>query len=361
MIANTLGSEQCEPDGIGPEMVVYLYEPPMRGMVVVDNTRRGPALGGTRMAPDVSTREVLRLARTMTLKNAVAELPFGGGKSAILFDRLVAGPEATRRVVEAFARRIRDLPAYIPGPDLGTNEADMRIIYGITGRVGGIPDGLPIDALGVTGFGVCVAARTAAARMAMPLQGARVAIQGFGNVGSAVARYFQRDGARLVAVADVFGDVYAPEGLDVAELLELFRRKRPMIEARCGRRLPRGGVLEVPCDVLVPAARPDAIHEGNVGALKARLIVQGANIPATAAAEGLLHRRGIVNVPDIIANAGGVIGVACEAAHRTTEEMFQAVESTIARRTDELLERVAREQVTPREAATRMALERLFA
>ncbi len=207
-------------DDLGPAKVVHIYDPccELRGIVVIDNVACGPSIGGVRMATDVSTEEVFRLARAMTLKNAAAGLPHGGGKSGIL-----ANPKTCdkQRLVRAFSKAIRDLAEYIPGPDMGTDETCMAWIQDEIQRAVGLPrvlGGIPLDEIGATGFGVAACAEVAAEFCELELKGAAVAIEGFGNVGRHAARFLIEKGAMLVAASDTGGAVYDPQGIDVEKL-----------------------------------------------------------------------------------------------------------------------------------------------
>ena len=184
-------------DEYGPEKVVYVYEPRcgLRGIVVIDNTAAGPAIGGIRMAADVTTSEVFRLARAMTWKNALAGLPHGGGKSGILADPSVPNKEA---LIRQFARGIEALVGYIPGPDIGTDEVAMAWVRDEIGRSVGLSKvlgGIPLDQVGATGFGLAGCAAVAQDFCGVRLDGARVVVQGYGNVGSHTARYLAERGA----------------------------------------------------------------------------------------------------------------------------------------------------------------------
>ena len=178
-------------------------------MVVVDNVGCGPAIGGVRMAPDVSAEEAFRLARAMTLKNAAAGLPHGGGKSVIYGDPKMPVPEK-ERLIRAFATAIADIIDYIPGPDMGTDERAMGWIKDETGRAAGLPreiGGIPLDEIGATGFGLAVAVDVAARQIGLELNGARVVVQGFGSVGRHAARCLADKGAMLVAASDSHGTI----------------------------------------------------------------------------------------------------------------------------------------------------------
>lgn len=349
-------------DEIGPSKVIELYFPKtsFRAIVVVDNTALGPSIGGVRVSIDVSVEEVKRLARTMTMKNSIAGLPHGGGKAGI-----VASPTGVEKehYFRLFARAIRNLYDYIPGPDMGSNEDCMAWIYDEIGRAVGLPEeigGLPLDKLGATGFGISECAEVACPYVGMDLRGAKVAIQGFGSVGRAAARYLSKKGAIIVAVSDTKGSICNPDGLDVKELIAVKEETGSVISYKKGDIKACEELFLVPCDILIPAATPDVINKDNASRIKARLILQGANIPATGEAEEILHNRGILSVPDFIANAGGVIMAAMEYAKRSEAESFKAISERIRKNTEVILERSLREKILPRSAAEGIAKERIL-
>lgn len=349
-------------DEFGPAKVVQLYSPKeqLRVVVVVDNTALGQAIGGVRISARVTVEEVRRLARTMTLKNSIAGLPHGGAKAGIIADPTAPGKERRFRV---FARMIRDLTEYIPGPDMGCDETAMAWVKDEIGRSVGLPEeigGLPLDKLGATGFGVAECAEVAAAAAGVEIKGARLAVQGFGSVGKAAARFLADKGAVLVAVADSKGTVHNPDGLDLPELVKVKDESGSVVNYPKGEILPADAVIGIDCQILVPAATPDVIHEGNAKAVKARLVLQGANIPATTGAEHILHGRGILVVPDFIANAGGVIMAAMEYAGKSEQEAFAAIRERIWTNTRLVLEKSDAERSLPRAAAVALAQERVL-
>jgi glutamate dehydrogenase (NAD(P)+) len=336
-----------------------VYEPRigLRAALVVDNVAAGPAIGGLRMAPDVSTWECFRLARAMTLKNAAAGLPHGGGKSVLWGDPSMP-PERKEQLVRAFASAIRTETHYIPGPDMGTNEESMAWVRDEIGRAVGLPrelGGVPLDEIGATALGLRAAARVAAAEVGLDLAGARVAIQGFGAVGLHAARFFAQDGARIVGVADSGGTISDARGLDLPTLIDAKRSGQSVTTCAGERSGDPEAIVGVPCDIWIPAARPDVIREDNVSTLSARLVLQGANIPITEAAEAILHRRGVLSIPDFIANAGGVICAAVEYQGGSESAARQAIEERVTRTTRELLEDMKTDGVSPREAGLRIA------
>jgi glutamate dehydrogenase/leucine dehydrogenase len=350
-------------DDLGPAQVVLIREPgaALEAVVVVDNTACGPAMGGIRMARDVGVEEVARLARAMTLKNAAAGLAHGGGKAGIVADpRMPAADKA--RLIRAFGRAIRPLVAYIPGPDMGTDEACMGHLHDEIGRAVGLPrvlGGIPLDIIGATGFGLAIAAEVTEEFTGIRVRGARVAIQGFGAVGRHAARFLAERGAVVVAAGDSRGAIANPEGLDVTRLIAFKDEGGSLREFPGGT--PRGAedLIAVDCDVWIPAARPDVLDVGNAGRLRARLVLQGANIPATPEAEAMLHARGVVSVPDFIANAGGVICAAVEYHGGTETQAFAVIEEKIRTNTRAVLEQARAEGVLPRAAAEALARARV--
>jgi glutamate dehydrogenase (NAD(P)+) len=298
-------------DDLGPKTILHIYQPTigLKAISVVDNVAAGPAIGGVRMATDVSLEECFRLARGMTLKNAAAGLPHGGAKSVIFADPRMDAAEK-EELIRAFAQALLQVTDYIPGPDMGTNETAMAWVrdegkpcVGLPAEVGGIP----LDVIGATAYGVVACADVAKDHIGMSLEGARVAMQGFGAVGKNAARFFAERGAVLVAAADYSGAVHDDDGLDVVALTKHVEAGGRIMDFEGGERLQREAIISVDCDILVPAARPDVIRADNQATVKARLIVPGANIGVTERAEAMLHRRGVFCVPDFIANAGGVI------------------------------------------------------
>jgi glutamate dehydrogenase (NAD(P)+) len=352
---------KIEFDDIGPAKILQLYAPqvPFRAVVVVDNTARGPAIGGVRVSPEVDVEEVYRLARTMTFKSAVADLPHGGGKAGIIADPKDPNME---RIFRTFARMIGDLAEYIPAPDMGCHEDSMAWVYDEIGRVAGLPEeigGLPLDKLGATGFGVAECAEIACAHAGLKLSGSRVAIQGFGSVGMAAARFLAAKGALVVAASDSRGAVHSPGGLPVAKLLEVKESQGKVTALGEGAIIGREEIFQLDCDILIPAATPDVIHEGNAGEIRARIILEGANIPATSAAEQILAARGVLIVPDFIANAGGLIMAAMEVARKSEAEAFATIGEKIRANTLRILEKAKSEGILPRTAAEGIARERV--
>lgn len=349
-------------DYLGPAKVVYLHDPRcgLSAFVVVDNVARGPAIGGVRMVPDVTAHEVFRLARVMSLKTAAAGLPHGGGKAGIKAD-----PNSPDRelLIRSFARGIAELTDYIPGPDMGTDEEDMAIIYKEIGRAVGLPrslGGIPVDEIGATGYGLAECAEVAADFIELSLEGARVAVEGFGYVGENAARFLAQKGAVLVAASDIQGLVYDPDGIDIVGLVRAKSEEGTILAYKgSGKKLGKEEIYSLPSDIFVPAARPDTLHKANASQLETRLVLQGANAPATPEAERILYERGILVIPDFIANAGGVICCTVEIQGGNEETAFKVIKEKIRKNTDGLLRRLVRDRLMPRETAMRLALDRL--
>lgn len=350
-------------DEWGPRKVIHLFEPaiPLRAIVVVDNIALGPAIGGVRLAPDVTTTEVFRLARTMTWKNAAAGLPHGGGKAGIRLDP-DSPPELKERAMRAFARAIAALTEYIPGPDMGSDESAMAYIYDEIGRSVGRPKvtgGIPLDELGTTGYGLMVAAEVLAPFLNLDLAGARLAIQGFGNVGKAAARFLAEKGAVLVAASDTAGAIYHPDGIDIDRLTNIKEQGGKVVAYPEAERIPPETLFSLPCEILIPAARPDVITKANMAQIKARLVLQGANLPVSPEAERYLHDQGVWTIPDFIVNAGGVITCAVEYRHGSETEAFQTIAAKIRENVIALLRLIQQEQLYPRDAAFVLAQQRV--
>ena len=350
-------------DGLGPEKVIHIHQPSLglKAIVVVDNTAAGPAIGGTRMAPDVTLEECARLARAMTFKNAAAGLAHGGAKSVIFGDPAMPR-ERKEAIIRAFASAIRNIDEYIPGPDMGTDETAMAWVRDEIGRSVGLPrvvGGIPLDAIGATGWGLAAAAEAAQEFGGPKLAGATLAVQGFGAVGQHTARFLAERGARLIAASDTHGTIADNDGLDIAALIELKKEGRSLNTHAKGRKLGRDEIVDIACDIWIPAARPDVLDKDNVRRLDTKLVLQGANIPATQDAEQFLHDRGILVVPDFIANAGGVICAAVEYHGGSEATALTVIAEKISRNTREVLRHAQDRGVQPRVAATALAERRV--
>lgn len=357
-------------DDLGPEKLIEVYDPKLQlhGFLVIDNTILGPAKGGLRITPTVTLEEVARLARIMTYKCALAELPFGGGKSGIRADTKKISREQKFELIRAFARSIKSLSPseYIAGPDVGTGEAEMAEFIKANGskksatgkplKMGGLP-----HELGSTGFGIAQAALVATQFLKIPIKGAKVAIGGFGNVGQFAAKYLFQLGAKIVAVSDSAGTIYNPTGVDVKKLLKVKEKTGSVTKYQNGQVFGGGEIFFLPSDILIPAALGDVITAKNVDKVRAKIIVEGANLPVTEAAEEILYKRGVLAVPDFVANAGGVISSYAEYRGYNPKQMFEEVSRKVVKNTKLVLEKSKKEKITPQAAALKIALERLKA
>jgi len=347
---------------IGPHKIVQLFFPisNFHAIVVVDNIALGPSIGGVRVSLNLTVEEVKRLARVMTMKNSISGLPHGGAKAGIIADPKNPDKEHYFRV---FAQAIKNLDEYIPGPDMGSNEECMAWIYDEIGRATGLPEeigGLPLDRLGATGYGLAECAEVACPYVGIELKGARVIIQGFGSVGKAAARHLSERGAIIIAVSDTRGSICSQEGIDIKELIEIKESTGSVTNYKKGTIKKCEELFSTPCDILVPAATPDVINRENVDRISAKMLLQGANIPATREAEEILHEKGILSVPDFIANAGGVIMAAMEYAKESEREAFDTISERIRKNTKLILEKSAIEKIPPRDAAESIAMERVL-
>lgn len=363
-------------DRWGPENVVQVYNPElgMQGILVIDNTALGPGKGGIRISSTVTPLEVFRLARAMTWKCALADIPFGGAKSGIRVNPFKADKI---KVMKAFAKLIAQYVPnkYIAAPDMnvGQNEieafatavGDLNGATGKPARLGGIP-----HELGTTGFGVGVSLEASLGLigkkigLSTEIKDIKVAIQGFGNVGIGIAKFLQKKGAKIVAISDLWGCIYNKNGIDIdlAEKLSYATsEKQSIINYKNAEKIPREDVLKVDCDVFIPCACGDVIKVENQSEIKAKLIVEGANNATHPDAEQILYNRGVVVIPDFLANSGGVIGSYAEYKGMSAEEAFLLIESKIKDNTKLVLEGHISSGCTPRKIAKKLAEKRIVA
>src|SRR6266581_7752632 len=295
---------------------VDVYE----GYRVLYNTSRGPAKGGIRFDMQVTLEEVKALAAWMTWKCAVVNIPFGGSKGGVKCDPLSMSAAELEKLTRRYTSSIINLlgpDSDVPAPDVNTNERVMAwVMDTYSMHVGhtttAVVTGKPVELGGslgrreATGRGCMIVTREALAKQGMSLKGARVAVQGFGNVGSVAADLMAKEGAVIVAVSDKSGAVHTPRGLDITDLLTWVRERRQLTGYPKADAIGKDQLLTVDCDVLVPAATENVITRKNAPHIKAKIICEGANGPTTAAADDILEKKGVFVIPDILANAGGV-------------------------------------------------------
>jgi len=363
------------------------------GYISIDNTRRGPGLGGIRMVQGLSLNEITRLARVMTLKNSAACLPYGGAKAGVILKSPELAPTFREALMEILADCLFELPDYAPAPDMGTNEKDIQIIYNNHSRKLGTEKhsrggagrpiengGIPIDDWGLTAHGLVSGIKALESMDAsLDLSRSTFVVQGFGNVGAPTALKLEEAGATLVGASDIHTALWNPDGLDVQALEKI--RKQPGGLINYPLKVERkfspeklDWLLEAPCDILIPSARPSAITAKNADRIQCRYILQGANTPSSKPVEYYLHhRRNILSLTDFIVNAGGVIGCAVERKMIVDDAYADKVKQTgIRTYVENLIDNTTSENVgetvsrmhdnkdfTFRDAAWELALERL--
>ena len=291
------------------------------GYRVQHSMSRGPAKGGIRYHPDVTLDEVRALAMWMTWKCAVVDIPFGGAKGAVACDPKLLSLRELEGLSRRYATEISIIispEGDIPAPDMNTNAQIMAWIMDTYSMhrgysVPGVVTGKPFSVGGTrgrvesTGRGCMNMAKETARHLSMPLEGARVVVQGFGNVGSVAARMLQEQGCKIVAVSDASGGAYRESGLDVREMVAQKQETPNLSDSKAGDRITNPELLELPCDILMLAAMEGQISKANASKVKAKIIVEGANGPTSTEADKILGDMGVFIVPDILANAGGVI------------------------------------------------------
>ncbi len=367
-------------DEIGPVFILETYDPKLNftGYLVIDNLNLGVGKGGIRMTPNVSSLEIFRLARAMTFKNALAELPFGGSKAGIAVDPTLISLEKKRAIIESFSRALRPFVPkhYIAGPDINTSEREMQWfaeangswrsatgkpanycmdIFGKGEKKCGIP-----HEFGSTGFGVVQALKVAAEFADVDIKNATAAIAGFGNVGTFAMKHLDEIGVKTVAVSDRQGTIYNPKGIDYKKLMSIKDSGKSILEYKDAKQIGREAIYELKVDVLIPAATPDVVNETNYKKVKAKIIVEGANIPMQEKYEEYFHKNGTLIVPDIIANAGGVISSYAEYRGYNPKRMFETVEAKIKKNVRTILAASKKENRSPRKVAMDIAKKRIL-
>ncbi|MGI9107252.1 MAG: Glu/Leu/Phe/Val family dehydrogenase [Pyrinomonadaceae bacterium] len=290
------------------------------GFRVQHNFARGPAKGGIRYSPDVTIEEVRALAAWMTWKCAVVNVPFGGAKGGVICDPWQMSQGELERLTRRYASELIDIigpEKDVPAPDMNTNEQTMAWImdtYSMHARhtVTAVVTGKPIDLGGsrgrreATGRGILFVVNEAIKKFKMTPPTTRVVVQGSGNVGGIGAQLMHESGYKVIAISDMHGGIYNPDGLDIPAALEHLRLTRSFEDYPGAERVTNAELLEIECDVLVPAATENQITSQNAERINCKVLAEGANGPTTAAADEVLQRKGIFVIPDILANAGGV-------------------------------------------------------
>ncbi|MBL45908.1 MAG: glutamate dehydrogenase [Candidatus Marinimicrobia bacterium] len=349
-----------------------------RGYRVQHNNSRGPFKGGIRYHEEVDLDEVRSLAALMTWKTALVDIPYGGGKGGISVNPSTLSELELERLSRRFFRAINPIIGVnrdIPAPDVNTNPQIMAWFmdeYGmINGHTPGIVTGKPIELGGslgrnaATGKGTAIIARETANLLNMDLEGASVVIQGFGNVGSFAGRFLNEMGSKIIAVSDVNGGLYDPNGLDITSLIDYNNKNGTIKGFSQGDLVSNEDILNIECDFLIPAALGGVIHKMNVEKLNCRVIIEAANGPVTPPADDILFKKGVYVVPDILTNAGGVTVSYFEWVQNlqqfqwTEEEVNDKLENKMVAAFNEVSSMMKSKKTSMRMAAFAVAIDRV--
>jgi len=364
-------------DQFGPEYVVKVKDTKlgMEGFLVVHNTVLGPGKGGIRMSFNVTEEEVGRLASTMTWKNALADIPFGGAKAGIIWK---GGSDDQKKIfIQSFARALKPflIKKYIAGPDVNTGEKEMQWfveavdnwraatgkpanycmrVFGKKGEKCGIP-----HEFGSTGFGVAQATKVAVKYANIDLKGATVAIHGFGNVGTFAYKFLKEMEVNIVAIADASCSIYSKNGFDEKIINNLIKSREPIINAFKKYKIDDKDFWKIPVDILIPASVTDVINDSNKNNIKAKVIVEAGNIPMSEKIEDELFRKGIIIVPDFVANSGGVISSYAEYNGYNPKQMFKLIEKKILKSANQVIQESLKLSENPRVVAMKIATKKI--
>ena len=349
------------------------------GFRVQHSTIRGPAKGGIRFSPDASLSECKALAAWMTWKCAVLNLPFGGGKGAVICDTLKMSETELRKLTMAYTRAIKDIIGPykdIPAPDMFTNAQTMAWIAEAFSETQGYLEpacvtGKPLNLWGslgraeATGTGLFITLREIAKHQNLSLNGQRVTILGFGNVGSSIAKLVHEAGCRITAVTDMFGGIMNLDGINPHDLCKHVQETGSVVGFAHSESIDNKGLISLPSDILIPAAIEGQINKSNAAQIKARLILEGANGPTTLEADEILEDRGVTVAPDILANAGGVAVSYLEWVQDlqrfffSEKEIQDKTDATMSRAVANVLETMSHYNVSMRRAAYILAVGRV--
>ncbi len=366
-------------DNFGPEYIVKVYnhEVGLKGVLVIDSTVLGPGKGGIRMTPDLTEEEVVRLARIMTFKNALADIPFGGAKAGIVWE---GGDENKKRAfVQEFARALKIFTPkkYIAGPDVGTSEKEMAWFVGATGiwnSATGKPAnlcmqmfgkkgekcGIPHE-FGSTGWGVAQSVKALTDILGLDIKNLKIAIHGFGNVGTFAYKFLTEMGAKVIAIADKGGAVFSEDGFGNKIIKDIINKRESITNYHDGaKKIKDEDFWKVPADILIPASVTDVINESNKNNIKAKIIVEAGNIPMRENIEDELFKKGLVLVPDFVANAGGVISSYAEYRGYNPKQMFKTVKDKVVKTTNLVMQKSLKNGKNPRRVAMDVAQGRIL-
>ena len=342
--------------------------------VVYHNTARGPAKGGIRLDANVTLEETTDLAERMTMKTALTGIPFGGGKSGIRLDSRKLDGYMKRSLLQEFVHVMRnDLisGSYVPAPDMGTGPKEMAVIYGethipecVTGKplgIGGLPGRKEATGRGVafsTGFAVKNCLKS-------DIKGMKIAVQGFGNVGSWACFFIEKMGATIVGVSDISGGLYNEKGLNIEKLMEYYNSKKTL-KGFGGDDISNEQLLGVKCDIIIPAACENVLTDKTASGVQAKMVVEGANGPTTAEADALLGKKGVIVVPDILANSGGVVASYIEwrsaksGSLTSAEEVYEFIDKTIEKSFNKMLAIQKDRKINLKDSAMTIAVEEVI-
>ncbi len=350
-------------DDIGPQSITHFYDPILnfKAVLVIDTYVYPSAIGGVRMLPDITTEEIIGLARAMTYKTAIFNFPLSGAKAGIWSDPKQKGAKR-KAILTAFGKQLKPFLTqnrYVAGPDMGTYAEDFQTIYkaaGLSYVVGDLfqkqKDGEPLENH-LTGYGVVISAQAACRHVDTPFKNATIAIEGFGKVGVGIARYADKAGAKIVAVSTTQGAIYNKNGLNVDRLFENRRKLGGKLveEYEDAQKMAKEDLFHLPVDILVLGARPHVINENNVNSVRAKVIANAANNPITSIAEETLFKKGIVVPPDFVSNAGGIIGGIVSILRGSEKQAFESVKNLIETTTEEILRTAKDEKINPKKLA----------
>jgi glutamate dehydrogenase (NAD(P)+) len=351
------------------------------GYRVLYNTSRGPAKGGIRFDMGVTLDEVTALAAWMTWKCAVVDIPFGGAKGGVVCEPFRMSTAELERLTRRYTASILEVlgpESDVPAPDVNTNEQVMAWImdtYSMHKRhtVTAVVTGKPVTMGGslgrreATGRGVKIVVKEALRELGMPLNGTKIAVQGFGNVGSIAAQLLEAEGLTVVAISDKTGGIYNPNGIYVSEAADWIRSNRFLEGFPGGEAITNEELLEVDCDVLAPCALENVITRRNAGNIKARIIAEGANGPTTAFADAILEEKSVFVIPDILANAGGVTVSYFEWVQNREgyywreDTVIERLREVMIRAFDQVLQYSKEHNVNMRTAAYMLSIDRVAA
>lgn len=349
------------------------------GYRIQHNGVRGPYKGGVRFHPSVDLDEIRALASLMTWKTAIVNIPFGGAKGGLCCDPKQLSERELQNLTRAYTRKIdmclgpyRDIPA----PDMNTNAKIMAWMMDEYGRRHGfspaVVTGKPVELGGskgrehATGLGVFYVAQEVAKNCGLKLDGARVVVQGFGNVGAWTCHFLSKAGAKIIAIADALGATYNSKGLNIDELKVHMRNHAGISDFQGGESIAGGKIFEIPCDIVVPAALEDVITPEVARKMDCKIVLEGANNPTLPEGDEILRERGIVIVPDILANAGGVTASYFEWTQNLTQffweesEVHAKLEKIMKRAYQEVSDISTKEKVDLRQAAFMLGVKRVY-